>query len=397
MKGIEELDIIVIGTGMYVCGRGTDSYGTVLPAIYEWSKRNDIGELHIAGTNPDSISTLKENQNQVENMFDCSIKTNYYPTERIDNRAYIEALEEASSPCCAIVVVPDHLHFEITREVIEHGIPPLVVKPLSSSTEKVEKLTELRDKHDLFAAVEFHKRFDRSNRLLRDKYRSNAIGDPLYFLVQYSQRKSIPETQFQSWVEQTNIFQYLGPHYVDIIHHVTGAEPVEVTARGQKKYLKNKGYDTHDAIEVLVTWQLPNGSNFESCFLVNWVDPEVTSAMSDQRITLVGTAGRVEADQKRRGIQIVTEENDIEEPNPDFCQSYGEPGTQSFTYEGYGIDSFTTFLDVVSDPTNPMPESADKLASFEDAMISTAVIEAVNECLDSETTSRDVKYPKQTN
>jgi len=33
-----KLDILIIGAGMYVCGKGTDGFGTVLPAIFQWNK-----------------------------------------------------------------------------------------------------------------------------------------------------------------------------------------------------------------------------------------------------------------------------------------------------------------------------------------------------------------------
>ena len=46
------MDILVIGTGMYVSGQGTDGFGTVLPSIIEW-KRNggDLNSIHMVGTN----------------------------------------------------------------------------------------------------------------------------------------------------------------------------------------------------------------------------------------------------------------------------------------------------------------------------------------------------------
>ena len=34
------MNVFIIGTGMYVAGRNTDGYGTILPAIFEW-KRDD--------------------------------------------------------------------------------------------------------------------------------------------------------------------------------------------------------------------------------------------------------------------------------------------------------------------------------------------------------------------
>ena len=40
--------------------------------------------------------------------------------------------------------------------------------------------------------VEFHKRFDRHNIILKDLFESGKLGAPLYSVVEYSQKKSIP-------------------------------------------------------------------------------------------------------------------------------------------------------------------------------------------------------------
>lgn len=387
-------EILIVGTGMYVCGRGTDGFGTVLPAIYEWHKENEITKLHIAGTSPDSIEQLKRKHSEIECAFGRNIETEYYPTDSPDDKAYLTAADQLSDPCCAMVVVPDHLHYDITANLIRRRIHPLVVKPLAPTVDEVDDLVELQNDYDVHAAVEFHKRFDRSNRMLRNTYKAGELGDPLYFFVQYSQRKSIPTEQFEKWVDQTNIFQYLGPHYVDIIHFVTGAKPVQANVGGQMGYLSDSGKETYDAIEAMVEWENDDGRRFQSCFLVNWVDPESTSAMSDQRISLVGTNGRFEADQKRRGIKKVTDSNGIEEPNPDFCIAYGEPGTASFAYEGYGIDSFHRFMNDVRrkyDGTYHECTNEDLVVSFEDAKVSTAVIEAINDCLQENKDSSQIQ------
>lgn len=378
------LEILVVGTGMYVCGRGTEEFGTVLPAIYEWHKQNEIDTLHIAGTNRDSIERLRSKHREIERAFSIEIETEYYPTDGRDDEAYLTAADQLSDPSCAMVVVPDHLHHDITADLIRRHIHPLVVKPLAPTVDEIDSLVELKNEYDVHGAVEFHKRFDRSNRMLRDSFNSGELGDPLYFLVQYSQRKSIPTEQFEKWVNRTNIFQYLGPHYVDIIHFVTGAKPVRVNVGGQMGYISDHGERTHDAIQAMVEWE-DDERTFQSCFLVNWIDPESTSAMSDQRITLVGTHGRFEADQKRRGIKKVTDSRGIQEPNPDFCTTYGEPGTPSFGYEGYGIDSFHRFMTDIRckyDGTFDESNNDDLVVSFEEARVSTAVIEAVNECLE---------------
>jgi len=49
---MKNLNIVVIGTGMYVSGRGTDGFGTILPSIIEWKRGgNSIGKVVLVGTN----------------------------------------------------------------------------------------------------------------------------------------------------------------------------------------------------------------------------------------------------------------------------------------------------------------------------------------------------------
>ena len=110
-------------------------------------------------------------------------------------------------------------------------------------------------------------------------------------------------------------------HYVDIIHHLTSAKPFRVTAVGQKNFLKSKGVDTFDAIETVIEWK--KGTNtFSSTFLCNWIDPNNTSAVSYQSVKFIGTKGRIESDQKNRGLQLITDRDGIEDINPYFNQNY---------------------------------------------------------------------------
>ena len=81
------------------------------------------------------------------------------------------------------------------------GLHTLVVKPLTPSTEEAIKLTKLASEKNLYGAVEFHKRWDRHNLMLKDLFQNGEFGKPLYTWTEYSQRKSIPSKVFISWVE----------------------------------------------------------------------------------------------------------------------------------------------------------------------------------------------------
>jgi len=370
---------------MYVCGRGTEGYGTILPAVYEWIRNGVFEDIYIAGASPNGINIIKKKVEKLNKLYGVNVVPKYFPVDNTCNpEAYKNAIQEIQKPACAIVVVPDNLHKEVTEYSMRNGMHTLVVKPLAPTVKEVNELIELQEKHNVYCAVELHKRLDRSNLMLRDTIADGKIGDPLYFIVEYSQRKSIPKERFKEWVETTNVFQYLGIHYVDIIYYTTRAIPQRVMATGQKGYLSSKGIDTYDSIQAVIEWKLPSGVSFVSSFFTNWVDPEKSSAMSDQKIKVVGTKGRFEADQKNRGIYMINDETGAEEPNPDFCSMYGsEKGDISF--KGYGIDSITHFLNDVSlieSGDLKTEDLEDKRPTFKNAIVPTIILEAVNRSLE---------------
>ena len=54
-----------------------------------------------------------------------------------------------------------------------------------------KKLHALSKKNKLIGQVEFHKRLDEANLIIRDKIRNNAIGNLQYVNINYNQRKII--------------------------------------------------------------------------------------------------------------------------------------------------------------------------------------------------------------
>lgn len=382
MRGddMNKLNILVIGAGMYVCGRGTDGYGTIMPAICEWAKTNSIGEVCIEGKSPEGVGEAKAKIQELQQKMGTEVPIIYFSGR--ENNKYIEAMREISRPACAIIALPDNLHKEAAYSAISEGLHTLVVKPLVPTIKEALELVEMQIKKQVYCAVEFHKRLDYANIKLKDTIEQGAIGDPLYFLVEFSQRKSMPTKVFKKWIASTNVFQYLGIHYVDIIYFVTGAVPKRVMATGQKNWLVSNGIDAYDSIQGVIEWEAPSGKSFTSYIMTNWVDPESMSAMSEQGIKVIGTKGRFESDQKRRGIRIVIDGKGIEEPNPYFCGAYGTPG--NIAYRGYGIDSIHQFLkDVidVEDGLSKIEELEYKRATFKQSVIPVTVLEGVNNSL----------------
>jgi predicted dehydrogenase len=368
--------VLVVGAGMYVAGRGTNGYGTVLPVLVQAQRDGLIGEIHIAATRPQSGDEIHTKVLALNHLFGHRTHFHTYPADAENDHAYLQALAVIPKPAVAIVVVPDHLHAPITIDIIKAGLHALVVKPFTPTVAEADTLIDLLTQQQLYGAVEFHKRFDEANLLLRRTIQSGQLGELAYITVEYSQRRIVQDL-FKSWLTHTNIFQYLGVHYVDLIHFVTGAKPLRVLALGQTTAL------APNAIHTLIEWQAPAKSHrFFSSIVTNWIDSNASSSMSDQKVNAVGLLGRYQSDQKNRGVQIVTPTG-IEDVNPYFTQLYKD-AVGEFTVQGYGPKSVLQFLEDVTLLLNHKISLAELNAtrpSFESARLSTQVIEAAQRSL----------------
>ena len=230
-------NILVIGAGLYVSGKGTDGFGTILPAIYEWKRQTgNKGEVHCVSTSSSSAKEVADKSENLNLKMGVSFEVSAHPeSDYKDNLHYRKVLQKIDNPTCAIIAVPDHLHYQVAKDCLDAGLHVLLVKPLTPTYDEGKKLVDLADKYGLYGAVEFHKRWDRSNLILRDKIQSGELGSPINCWIEYSQRKSIPVSFFKDWSDKTSILQYLGVHYIDIIRFVTGAIPIRVMAIGQNQ------------------------------------------------------------------------------------------------------------------------------------------------------------------
>jgi predicted dehydrogenase len=383
----EPLDVVVVGTGMHVCGTEAGGHGTVLPALLQARRAGRVRRLLLATRDGRSFARVGERAAALGRTLDVDPAFERFPAGDDEApgayRAALAAAAAGGRPAAAIVAAPDHLHHEMAAAALEAGLPVLVTKPLAPTVAEARALVALCRRRRGYGAVEFHKRFDPANRELHAALARGELGEPLHVHVDFSQRRSVPAVVFRRWAARTSAFQYLGVHYVDLIHHVTGARPLRVAATGQHGWLRAEGIDTHDAIQAVVEWQR-DGRRFVSTFSTSWVDPEGTTAMSYQAIRVLGTAGRFESDQRARGLGKVTVEGGAEEVNPHFCRRWVADGAGREVFAGYGIESVDTFLadaaDVLAGRIAPAGLEG-RRPTFAAALVSTAVVEAVHASL----------------
>ncbi|OGH61713.1 MAG: hypothetical protein A3G34_14130 [Candidatus Lindowbacteria bacterium RIFCSPLOWO2_12_FULL_62_27] len=380
---MDAVNVLVIGAGVYVCGRGMEGYGTVLPAVAECHRDGLIDRVTVAATAASSVRILRGKLEALNERLGTRLSVDGVPRAGTDPQAYREALSRGRFDA-AIVVTPDATHFDLASHLIDAGVHCLVVKPLTPTVAEAVRLVHAAESKGVHGAVEFHKRWDEANLFLKSLVRDGRLGQLRYAAVAFSQKKMVPQTLFKSWAAQTNVFQYLGVHYADFLHFLTGALPVRAMAVGQKGWLAGRGIDTWDSIQAMVEWEEPSGNRFVSTFALNWIDPDSTTAMSDQKISLIGSAGRCDSDQKNRGLELALDGQPVSVPNPYFSSILpGPDGAPRFG--GYGYRSIRQFIEDVATLKTGRLRPADLAAcrpTFRAALPSTAVVEAVHHSLE---------------
>ena len=379
------MNILIVGAGMYVTGRHTSGPGSVLGTIGELSKTMNIKGVTVVSKNQSSGKDVSRAVAKIHNKIEIRLDINF---EALGDNSLdkLKRIIEQNNFDCAIMALPDHLHYAFGKLLIESNVHCFIVKPLTPTLKESLELISIQKNNNAYGAVDFHKRYDEANLIIKNMIEGGHIGKPLYFSVEYSQKIEIPTIVFASWTEQSNAFQYLGVHYVDMIYFLTGYYPEKVIAVGTKGILIEKGFETFDSIHATIVWKNQENEKLVTQFSTNWIDPSTSSALTNQRYNVIGTKGRIECDQKYRGIELVNEDGGVQTINPYFSKYLGNPSGNK-SYSGYDFKSISQFIYDVKDLKNGKI-SINKLENirptFKESLVSTAVVDAVNQSLDND-------------
>jgi predicted dehydrogenase len=386
------MKVLVVGAGMYVTGRHGTGAGTILASLAQASREQPIEEVLVVARNPENAAHVADAVRRIDDLLGTRLAVRYQPLG--EGRSLSDQLR-LDDFGCAIVSVPDHAHFDVAADLLERGLATLVVKPLVPTTLEAQKLIAIQQRSRAYGAVEFHKRWDEGNLLAKRYIAEGRLGPLVYGVVEYSQRISIPTVVFRGWTERTNIFQYLGCHYVDLFYFLTGLRPVAAMAVGTRGALWRRGIRTFDTVHAHVLWNAEGqgAHTFTTQLVISWIDPTTTSALSDQRIKIIGEKGRIELDQKDRGIELVTEDSGIQHPNPYFAE-YLPDDAGGRAFQGYGYKSIACFLRDVADLRRGSTtlEALEALRpTLKHSLVSTAIVEAVNDSLEQDFSWRRIQ------
>jgi predicted dehydrogenase len=244
------------------------------------------------------------------------------------------------------VAVPDQLHFDVIMTALRHDQHVLTVKPLVLKHSQAVEIENEAYRRGLLVGIEYHKRFDDRSLMARRRYREGLFGQFRLGTAALLEKWYYRYSNFQNWMtcENSDAFTYIGCHYVDLVHFITGLLPVSVSVYGIPDKFPNgkEGYLWTDA---RVIWD--NGACLNVQNALGF--PDDAPGSNTQGLTMYcrgedkGTY-LYHSDQYR-GIKYSYTKasggpgNTIyAEPSPDYLQ-YVDIGTGGLTAVGYGYRS----------------------------------------------------------
>jgi len=370
-------EIVLVGTGAFVT-RDAWGPGVLARSLAQW-----------CGDQPEATWTLtvvhrtaagRERFEQEWKAIEAELPA--LPTLRFlstDDEALSRRVAEARA---LFVCVPDDAHAAYVELGIAAGTATWIVKPLTGEGRASAALVEAARVADVPVWVDYHKRFDVSNRALRDALDREELGAPRLVSVRYSQPRDLPLDGF-AWAADTDVFTYIGCHYVDQLFYVMpGLEIDHVEAHGLRGPVHEQhGGQAFDTVLARLDgrWR---GRTLSAQFEVGWSNPTGSPTKSLQIVEVACDRGRYFLDQARRGSERWSDAG-VNVPNPWFFSRIHDPLTNSPRYQGYGYDSVRHFLDYTgaSAETQTAMRANASLPWIEEAARVDAVLDRVREAL----------------
>jgi predicted dehydrogenase len=328
----------------------------ILPALYQLQRRKIVGEITVCALSSGPLRALAENA-EIRSAFPRSTfmaqPALSVPPEDHYPDLFIELIGRMPPRQLVVVAVPDHLHYSVVMQALRGNQHVLCVKPLVLTYAQAREIeTEARSR-GLFVGVEYHKRFDRRSLVARRDYRLGRFGELALGEARLIEPCYYRHSNFQNWflTDMTDPFTYIGCHYVDLVHFITGLKPVEVSVAGVRGRFPN-GNEGFLWSVGRVRWE--NGALLSVTNGLGY--PDDAAGSNDQGLLLYcegkERTGMIRHDDQYRGVSYAYLEgigpggSRYNYVNPDFFRLVPWEG-EGFRPVGYGYDSIEAIVECV--------------------------------------------------
>ncbi|SPE31265.1 hypothetical protein SBA6_1410006 [Candidatus Sulfopaludibacter sp. SbA6] len=334
------------GVTVLIVGGGMISHDQILPSLYHLQRQGRIGEIAVCALNHDSLRNLAEAED-LRRAFPGQSFRMYPAAPAAGNQPdlFREAIADLPPRQIVIVAVPDQLHHDVIIEALHRDQHVCAVKPLVLEHRQAVEIARESRRRGLLVAVEYHKRFDDRSLMARRAYREGRFGEFRLGTACLLEKWYYRNSNFQNWMtaENSDAFTYIGCHYVDLVHFITGLLPRAVSVYGILDRFPNgkQGYLWTDA---RVIWN--NGACLNVQNALGF--PDAAPGTNTQGLTLycqgADDGALISHSDQYRGLKYCYSGPTVyAEPSPDYFQ-YVDLGGPGLAPVGYGYRSIEAIV-----------------------------------------------------
>jgi len=336
---VSKMDVVMVGGGMI-------THDQLLPSMYQLQRLGLLGDIRICALNTPPLKDLAESA-EINAAFPESSFTPHPdwnevgPDEKFPD-LFKEVIASLAPRQLVVVAVPDQLHYAVLKVALEHDQHVLCVKPLVLQYEQAVEIEREAYGKGLFIGVEYHKRLDDRSLLARKRWQAGEFGEFRFGWAHLIEPWYYRDSNFQNWCtcENTDMFTYIGCHYVDLVTFITGLRPVSVSVYGIVDQYPN-GNDGYLWTDGRVVFE--NGGVLTVFNAIGY--PNEAPGGNSQGMVLYGQNGLerstiINHSDQYRGVKhsLAGGEKVYHEPNPDFMQYVPWSG-EGYRPVGYGFRS----------------------------------------------------------
>ena len=221
-----------------IIGGGMITGMQLLPTIYHLQRTGAVGEIGVCALNAAPLKALAEDETLARAFPGQSFAPHPDPAKTTDDQTFPQLYREVVSAMgprnIVVVAVPDQLHYDVIKFALEADQHVLTVKPLVLACAQAVELEGLALDRGLMVGAEYHKRADYRSVMARQQYRAGRLGEFRAGQANLVEPYYYRHSNFQNWCtcENSDMFTYIGCHYVDLVHFITGLLPTSVSVHG---------------------------------------------------------------------------------------------------------------------------------------------------------------------
>jgi predicted dehydrogenase len=337
------------GLAVTVVGGGMITHDQILPSLYQLQRQSVIGPIAVCALTARPLRELANSERLARAFPGQSFLP--YPSLDADPDApqpalYEQVIQDMPPRNLVVVALPDQLHYEAIMTALEADQNVLSVKPLVLKTADAQEIERAARARGLLVAAEYHKRFDDRSLMARQAYRQGLFGEFRLGTCCLLEKWYYRHSNFQNWctVENSDAFTYVGCHYVDLVHFITGLLPVSVSVYGVRDKYPN-GREGFLWTDARVIWS--NGACLNVQNALGF--PDDAPGSNTQGLTMycagADTGALIAHSDQYRGLSYSYLRTPggpgatvYAEPSPDYFQ-YVDLGGGGLTAVGYGYRS----------------------------------------------------------